>query len=644
MIAKVIVFLPLLSFIIVGLLKRNFVRSAGIIASSLITISAVLSCFVFYKVIFNASIEEHIVFSWLSAEGLSVNWSIYIDSITAVMLVVISVISALVHVYSIGYMEYDHNLPKFMSLISLFTFFMLVLVISNNILQLFFGWEGVGLSSYLLTGYWYKKASAYKAAIKTFLINRVADVCFAIGIFTIYFTFDSLVFTEIFKNTAAHANDSISILGINMRSIDFICFMLFIGCMGKSAQIFFHTWLSDSTEGPAPVQALIHSATMVTAGVFLVVRCSPLFEYSEVALEFITIIGAVTCLFAATIALVQNDIKRVIAYSTCSQFGYMFFACGVSAYDAAMFHLMTHAFFKALLFLGAGNIVHAMMGERDIRKMGGMYEKTPLTCFMMTIGFLALSGIFPFAGYFSMNAIIKAAYAKNTAIGEYAYSLGVVTVCCTSFYSFRLLILTFYGSSRYPASLSKNINEAPLVMLAPVSILAFVTLFLGIIGQYLFNILDSGEAFWGNAIYVAATNNLADKVSNLSWLVKLSSSISAVIGIIIAYIFYVYRTNVPAILKNKFQFLYAVLLNRYYFDEIYEFIFVMPLKRGAEYLTKLTEAQMIDAEGVNKFAIYPKKCSEHISRFQSGLIYNYVLVMVIGIILIASWYFIAYFL
>lgn len=644
MLGKFIILFPFLSFVVVGFFRNKYSKISGILASILVSLSAVLSCIVFYSVIFKGVIENHVIFSWIVSNEIKINWSVYVDAVTAVMLVVVNVVSALVHIYSIGYMHDDNNVPKFMSLISLFTFFMLMLVTANNILQLFFGWEGVGLASYFLIGYWYEKVSAYKAAIKAFLVNRVADICFAIGIFALYVTFGSLDFTDIFSNVTNHSNDAINLLGINFRLMDFICMMLFLGCMGKSAQIFFHTWLPDAMEGPTPVSALIHAATMVTAGVFLVVRCSPLFEYSEFALNFITIIGAVTCLFAATIALVQNDIKRIIAYSTCSQLGYMFFACGVSAYSAAMFHLMTHAFFKALLFLGAGNVIHSMSGEQDIKKMGGLYDKLPFTYGMMLIGSLALSGIMPFAGYFSKDAIIEFAYVKGTSISLYAYYLGVVAAVCTAFYSFRMLILTFHGTANYDTKSLKNIHESPMVMIVPVSILAFGAVFAGLIGEYLFKMVDMGKGFWGNGIYVLSQNLISlDMLHNLPWLIKLSPTFAGIIGIFIAYIFYVHKVGLSQIIKDKFQFLYSVLLNKYYFDEIYELAFVVPVRRFANYLLEFVEVFTIDKFLVNGAASKTNKYATQISRFHSGVVYHYALIMIIGIIFIIGWYIFVYY-
>jgi len=643
MVAKFIVLLPLISAMVCGALPKRATQFVQIFASSLLVLTAACACFVFYDVIHNQHVQEYLLFEWLYFGNASINWSVYVDSVTAIMLIVVTIVSAIVHIYSIGYMEYDSNIPKFMSFLSLFTFFMLMLVTSNNILQLFFGWEGVGLCSYLLIGYWYQKDSACYAAMKAFIVNRVADICFAIGIFTLYIIFGTLDFAAIFKQVPWHLNDTINILGNHIRAIDFICFMLFIGCMGKSAQIFFHTWLPDAMEGPTPVSALIHAATMVTAGVFLVVRCSPIFEYSPIVLSFITIVGALSCLFAATIALTQNDIKRIIAYSTCSQLGYMFFACGVSAYNAAMFHLMTHAFFKALLFLGAGSVIHAMSGEQDIRKMGGIYRKVPFTYAMMVIGSLALSGIFPFAGYFSKDAILESAAAAGTPWGDYAYSLGMAAAFCTSFYSFRLLFVTFHGKPTYPKEFSKTIHESPKIMLISLGILSIGAIFSGVIFQYFFGILTFQSDFWQTSIFVMDSNILESKIHSLLLSTKLSPLLASVFGIILAYVFYIYKTTLPKNLKMRFTFLYDISLNKYYFDEIYDLILVQPIKKISYWFAEFVDSKIIDNYGPNGAASISRKFSEYISRMQSGMIYNYALAMLVGIIFIITWYLIAYY-
>lgn len=647
MIAKIILLLPLIGAILAGFAamssSRIYKECAKILSPTLIVVTAILSCVIFFRAVVLGEVSEYTLFRWIPFIGDTLYWSLYIDSVTAVMLVVVNVVSAVVHVYSIGYMSGDKNISKFMSFISLFTFFMLLLVTSNNILQLFCGWEGVGMCSYFLIGYWHERKSARKAAIKAFLVNRVSDIFFAIGVFSLYVVFGTLNFQEIFSSVSSHTNDTIEILSQHFRIIDFICILLFIGCMGKSAQILFHTWLPDAMEGPTPVSALIHAATMVTAGVFLLVRCSPLFEYSEITLNVITIVGAVTCVFAATIALVQNDIKRVIAYSTCSQLGYMFFACGVSAYSAAMFHLMMHAFFKALLFLGAGSVIHAMSDEQDMRKMGNLWKKIPYTYALMWVGSLSIAGIFPFAGYFSKDSIIEYAYAKNTAISEYAYSMGLTAAVCTAFYTFRLIYLTFHGKERYSSVVARKIHESPKVMLWPLVVLAFGSVFAGFTGDYFFDIVGSkSNVFWGESIFVLPKNNLVNLVHSIDLNVKLMPSVCAVLGILIVYFLYIYRPVMLEFLKNKFGFLYDILLNKYYFDEIYDVLFVSKFKKLSEYLKEVFEFKVIDGCGPMGVSSLSKKISGYISRAQSGFVYNYATVMLLGVIVLISLYFIVY--
>ena len=442
-----VIFLPLLGTII-GYLSKYF----GDIASQLLTtltvcIAAILSLAIFYNGLVHDNYGNYIIFEWIKSGDFQINWSINIDPLSSIMLVVVTLVSALVHIYSIGYMSHDPFKPRFMSYLSLFTFAMLVLVVSDNFIQLFFGWEGVGLSSYLLIGFWYKKDSANKAAIKAFLVNRIGDFGLAIGIFLIFLYFGTLNYNEVFEQASNFSQNKINFLGLEVNLITLISLFLFIGAMGKSAQFFLHTWLPDAMEGPTPVSALIHAATMVTAGVFLVVRCSPIFEYSQFALNIVTIIGMTTAFFAATVAIVQNDIKKIIAYSTCSQLGYMFFAAGLGAYNASIFHLMTHGFFKALLFLSAGSVIHAMHHEQDMRKMGGLFKKIPFTATMMWIGSLAIIGFPYFSGYYSKESILENAYFANIYLSNYAYVVGITTALLTAFYSWRLLFLTFHGAN-----------------------------------------------------------------------------------------------------------------------------------------------------------------------------------------------------
>ena len=496
-----ILLLPLLASITSGFFGRYIGdRNSEIFTSLLVSISAILSFFVFYNVIVNQYEENITIATWISSGSLDVNWSMKIDPLSAVMLVVVTSISALVHVYSIGYMSHDPHKPRFMAYLSLFTFAMLMLVTSDNFIQLFFGWEGVGLCSYFLIGFWFKKETANAAAIKAFLVNRVGDFGFALGIFLIFYLFGTVNYSEVFQKIPTISNQSLNFLGININSIDLICILLFIGAMGKSAQILLHTWLPDAMEGPTPVSALIHAATMVTAGVFLVVRCSPIFEYSELALNIITIVGMSTAFFAATIALVQTDIKKIIAYSTCSQLGYMFFAAGVGAYNVAMFHLFTHAFFKALLFLGSGSVIHAFKDEQNINKMGGVWKKLPYTYFLMIIGTLALSG-FPFlSGFYSKDAIIEFAYLRGNTSGAYAAIIGIFTAFLTSIYSWRLIFKTFHGKFNNKDIKIEETHESPLVMLIPLMFLSIGAIFSGYVFKELFIGIGS-NIFWQDSIF-----------------------------------------------------------------------------------------------------------------------------------------------
>ncbi|MEI6187686.1 MAG: NADH-quinone oxidoreductase subunit L [Alphaproteobacteria bacterium] len=634
-----ILFLPITAAIFTGLLCKKVSNSfAQIFNSSLLVISALLSLFVFYDIVVVGKILQVDLFNWIDFGNFTIKWSIYADSLTAIMLVVVTIISSIVHIYSIGYMHDDPNVPKFMAYLSLFTFFMLMLVTSNNLVQLFFGWEGVGLCSYLLIGFWYQKQSACDAAVKAFVVNRVGDVFFAIGIFSIFFMFDSVAFDQIFANVAVYKDHYMSVMGMRFHTLDFVCILLFIGCMGKSAQIGLHTWLPDAMEGPTPVSALIHAATMVTAGVFLVARCSPLFEYAPFALDMVTVVGAVTCVFAATIALVQNDIKKIVAYSTCSQLGYMFFACGVSAYPAAIFHLFTHAFFKALLFLGAGSVIHVLSGEQDITKMGGLWKKIPFTYAMMWVGSLALCGIWPFAGYYSKDAIIEAAYVSGSGVGEYAFSMGVFAACCTAFYSIRLLILVFHGTSKVPAKLSKHIHEPSLTMIVPLALLSLGAVFSGVIGDKIFYILSPGLEFWHNSITILAQPNILEKIHHLPISIKITPLVAGVGGMILAYIFYITHPNLPKIIAARFSWLYVVVYNKYYVDELYDVLIVHNLKRCANYFANTTEVKVIDGFGPNGFASVVNRMSGYFSKLQTGYLYHYALVMLLGFVIFLTWY------
>jgi NADH-quinone oxidoreductase subunit L len=550
-----IVFLPLLGSILSYIMGYKYGDKTSIfISSTLLTISAICSIYIFSQVIFNKLTLDIEILRWIDIGTFKANWSIHVDALTSIMFLVVTSVSSLVHIYSAGYMSHDPNVPRFMSYLSLFTFFMLLLVSADNLIQLFVGWEGVGLCSYLLIGYWYKKPSACNAAIKAFVVNRIGDFAFALGIFSVFIIFDSVEFKYIFSTISEKQNTIFNILGYQLNAIDTMCILLFIGAMGKSAQIGLHTWLPDAMEGPTPVSALIHAATMVTAGVFLIARFSPVFEYSPIALQFITIIGATTALFAATVAITQNDIKKIIAYSTCSQLGYMFFACGVSAYPAAIFHLMTHAFFKALLFLGAGSVIHAMSDEQDITKMGGIWKKIPLTYGLMWIGSLALAGIYPFAGFYSKDAILEAAYASHSQVGQYAYIVGTIAAFLTAFYSWRLIILVFHGKPNASAKIMEHVHESPKVMLFPLIILAVGALTSGVIA-YNMGIIDANMAFWGNSLS-SSRNNILEQIHHIPTIYKYLPLIVAILGIFTAYKNYVFITSIPKLLCSCFDPVY----------------------------------------------------------------------------------------
>jgi NADH-quinone oxidoreductase subunit L len=634
-----IVFLPLLGALITGLFTRSVGNKfAQIVTSSFLMMAAILSWLTFCDVVLLGHKFNINVLRWIDVGAFSVSWSFMVDGLTAVMLVVVTTVSSLVHIYSIGYMSHDPHVPRFMSYLSFFTFFMLLLVTSDNLLQLFVGWEGVGLCSYLLIGFWFKKESANRAAMKAFIVNRVGDFAFVLGIFAIFIVFDSVRFAEIFTMVANNQEVVISLMGADYNAITVICVLLFIGAMGKSAQIGLHTWLPDAMEGPTPVSALIHAATMVTAGVFLVARCSPLFEYSEVARNMVMVVGACTALFAATIALVQNDIKKVIAYSTCSQLGYMFFACGASAYPAAVFHLGTHAFFKALLFLGAGSVIHAVSNEQDLRKMGGLWKKIPITYTMMWIGSLALVGIWPFAGYYSKDTILEAAFASSNEWGRFAYWMGIVAAFCTAFYSWRLIIMAFHGAPRAPKDIMKKVHESPLTMLLPLFMLAFGAVFSGMYGANILHIVSGNGEFWNGAIKMLEQPNTLVKAHDVPSLIKLMPLFVGVAGIGLAYLFYMYCPAIPKALANMFQPIHKFLLNKWYFDEAYDYLFVRPTKYIGRRLWKCVDVGVIDNLGPNGSAKLSHFVAKGVGKMQSGYLYTYAFVMIVGMLAIVSWY------
>ncbi|WP_415299368.1 NADH-quinone oxidoreductase subunit L [Candidatus Pelagibacter sp. Uisw_134_02] len=624
----VLVFLPLLASITSGFFGKYIGdRNSEIVTSLFVSISALLSLIIFYQVIVNGYENNLVIASWINSGTLNVNWSIKVDPLSSVMLVVVTLVSSLVHIYSIGYMSHDPHKPRFMSYLSLFTFAMLTLVTSDNFLQLFFGWEGVGLCSYFLIGFWFKKDSANAAAIKAFVVNRVGDFGFALGIFLIFYLFDTVNYSEVFEQIPQIVEKEILFLEMHFKAIDLICILLFVGAMGKSAQIFLHTWLPDAMEGPTPVSALIHAATMVTAGVFLVVRCSPIFEYSPLTLNIITVVGMTTAFFAATIALVQTDIKKIIAYSTCSQLGYMFFATGVGAYNVAMFHLFTHAFFKALLFLGSGSVIHSFKDEQDINQMGAVYKKLPYTWILMIIGTLALTG-FPFlSGFYSKDAIIEFAYLRGNTVGYYAAGIGILTALLTSIYSWRLIFKTFHGTYNNQKIKIDEMHESPFVMLIPLIILAIGAIFAGFLFKDLF--IGHGEEnhFWGDSIMFL--NPLSTDHPPL-WVI-LITPILVLLSIPVAYYLFVKNKDLPNQFAQSNKPLYNFLVNKWYFDELYNVIFIQPSKKIGLFFWKIVDIKIIDKFGPDGLSLIIKSLSLRASKFQSGFIYQYAFMILIGL-------------
>jgi NADH-quinone oxidoreductase subunit L len=630
-----IVFLPLLAAFISGLFgKKIGSKFCQFLTTTFVSISTILSFYIFYKVLNYEYTSNKLVFSWITSGDFQANWSIFIDPLTSLMLVVVGLVSSIVHFYSIGYMSDDPHNPRFMAYLSLFTFAMFTLVSADNFLQLFFGWEGVGLCSYFLIGFWYKKPTANAAAIKAFLVNRVGDFGFAIGIFLIFYLFGTVNYDEVFLKIPEFVNKEISLmnnsppfsfLGTAVNSIDLICLLLFVGAMGKSAQIFLHTWLPDAMEGPTPVSALIHAATMVTAGVFLVVRCSPIFEYSVLALNVITIVGMSTAFFAATIALVQNDIKKIVAYSTCSQLGYMFFAAGIGAYHVAMFHLFTHAFFKALLFLGSGCVIHSFNNEQDIRLMGGVWKKIPLTYALMVIGTLALTG-FPFlSGYFSKDAIIEFSYMKGGFLGYSAAIIGILTAFLTAIYSWRLIFKTFHGKYNNKTNNLKSIHESSLIMTLPSCLLAVGAIVSGFIFKEIF-IGNDSKNYWNNSILFLES---LEHTHIPTWFI-IFTPIMVTITIPIAYYLFIYNTNILKVVILKNEKIYKFLINKWYFDELYDFIFVKFVKKTGLFFWQRIDIDIIDRYGPNGISRIIKNISDKAINFQSGHLYHYAFVMLIG--------------
>ncbi|MBV9569969.1 MAG: NADH-quinone oxidoreductase subunit L [Alphaproteobacteria bacterium] len=664
-----IVFLPLMGSAIAGLFGRFIgVRASELVTTGLLFVSAALSCYAFYDVALLGHSQTVRIAQWITSGDFEADWALRVDTLTAVMLVVVTGVSSLVHLYSVGYMCDDPHRPRFFSYLSLFTFAMLMLVTANNFLQMFFGWEGVGLASYLLIGFWYERPSANAAALKAFVVNRVGDFGFMLGIFGVFFIFGTLDFDAVFQAAPQFVGKTFHFGSWDVDIITTLCILLFIGAMGKSAQLGLHTWLPDAMEGPTPVSALIHAATMVTAGVFLVCRCSPLFQLSPTALAFVTFIGASTAFFAATVGLFQNDIKRVIAYSTCSQLGYMFAAAGVSAYGAAMFHLFTHAFFKALLFLSAGAVIVAMHHEQDMRRMGGLARRIPFTWAMMLIGNLALTGFgIPLlaigtAGFYSKDTIINATYGAGTGIGTYAFVLTLTAAAMTSFYSWRQFLMTFHGRYRgadetvhlehadgdthahdepiddhahgHALPLSE-VHEAPRTMLAPLAVLAVGALFAGALFDHLF---VGGEArdFWRGAIALAAGHENAEE--HLPIWVEFGPFVATILGFAIAWYYYILRPELPAQMAARRSLIYLFLYNKWYFDELYNFLFVRPALWLGRVLWKVGDGRIIDGLGPDGISARVLDATRGAVRLQSGYVYQYAFVMIVGVVALATWF------
>ena len=649
MIYLAIVFLPLAGALLAGLFGRVLgARVCEIITTGLLIIAALLSWVAFVQVGFGHETARVPVARWITSGELDVGWSLRIDTLTVVMMVVVTTVSSLVHAYSIGYMHDDPSRPRFFAYLSLFTFAMLMLVSSDNLLQMFFGWEGVGLASYLLIGFWYRKPEANSAAIKAFIVNRVGDFGFAIGIFALFVVFNSINLDQIFAEAEAVARsddprNAFRFVGYEVDAITTICLLLFLGAMGKSAQFLLHTWLPDAMEGPTPVSALIHAATMVTAGVFMVARMSPLYELSPLALDVVMIIGTITAFFAATIGLVQNDIKRVIAYSTCSQLGYMFAACGVGAYGIAIFHLFTHAFFKALLFLGAGSVIHAMHHEQDMRNMGGLAPKIRVTWIMMLIGTLSLTGVgipylIGFAGFHSKDAIIEASYAAQTSY-QIVFWVLVFTAFLTAFYSWRLIFMTFHGKPRAEPETFKQAHESPMVMLIPLGVLALGAVVSGFTFKEYF-IGDKFDEFWAESLFQGVNNHILHDMHDHDVVPKWVGWMpfaAMLAGFGLSWLYYMKWTWLPAATARAFKPIYLLFLNKWYFDELYDWLFVRPAHAIGQFFWKFGDGRMIDGF-IDGIAGAVGGATKRIVKLQSGYVYHYAFAMLIGVAILLTYF------
>ena len=628
-----ILFLPLIGALLGYVIKVFGDIYSEIVTTLFVSAAAILSIILFYNGIVYEDYGNYKIYQWIASGTFIVNASINIDPLSSIMLVVVSLVSALVHIYSIGYMSHDPDKPRFMCYLSLFTFAMFTLVVSDNFLQLFFGWEGVGLCSYLLIGFWHKKNSANNAAIKAFIVNRIGDFGFAIGIFLIFIFFGTLNYEEVFALAPNLTDTEINFLGLEVNLITVTCLFLFIGAMGKSAQFFLHTWLPDAMEGPTPVSALIHAATMVTAGVFLVVRCSPIFEYSQVALNFVAIVGMITALFAASVAIVQNDIKKIIAYSTCSQLGYMFFAAGVGAYHVAIFHLFTHAFFKALLFLGSGSVIHSLNDEQDVRNMGDLWKKMPVTWFAMVVGTLALTG-FPFlSGFYSKDAIIEFAFLKGTNVGYFAAGIGIMTAVLTALYSWRLIFKTFHGKFNNKNLSKSEIHESGLTITIPLLMLVVGSIFSGFLFKE-FLIGHDYNNFWRDSILILEK---FDHSGIPLWLLVITPFFVTIL-IPVSFYLYIKKTNVLDGIVLKYKSLYNFLLNKWYFDELYNQIIIKPTKFIGSFFWEKGDIKIIDRLGPDGISKIIKIISNKSSKFQSGYIYDYAFIMLIGLSLLLTFF------
>ncbi len=631
------VFAPLAGSLACGFAGRGIGdRAAQLITIACMVLASVCGVFAWTQHIWGGVPNGVVpVSTWISAGNFHLDWALQYDSLSVTMVAMVTCVATLIHVYSVGYMAHEQSTTsRFFAYLSLFTFAMLMLVTADNLVQLFFGWEGVGLASYLLIGYWYDRPSANRAAIKAMVVNRVGDLSFAIGIALVFAKFGAVDFQTIFAAVPQHMNDTYAFFGASPRSYEVMGFLLFIGAMGKSAQILLHTWLPDAMEGPTPVSALIHAATMVTAGVFLMSRMSPLMEFAPDALAFVTFIGATTCLFAATIGCVQTDIKRVIAYSTCSQLGYMFMAAGVGAYQASMFHLITHAFFKALLFLCAGSVIHAMSDEQDMRRMGGIWRKVPITYVTMWLGSLALAGIPYFAGYWSKDAILEATFAAKSTVGTYGFVCGTLAAFLTAFYSWRLLFMTFHGAPRADEHVMAHVHESPLAMSGPLMVLSIGAVFAGWLLHAAF-IGDHNANYWQGAIFTADANHVLEQIERTPFLVGILPTVTGLLGIALAYWFYIVTPALPVRLATRFAPIYRFLLNKWYFDELYDFLFVRPAFWLAREFWHVGDGTIID--GVpNGLATMAEGGSMQVVRIQTGSIAVYAFTMLIGLVVMVS--------